>query len=112
MRRIVRDSGIGKTGACHAFRHTAATAMLEGGADIRFVQVFLGHSKLETTEVYTHVAITKLKEVYAATHPAAKLGARAGVRAAKPAGAEATKLLAALADEAEDEPMHGVRPST
>lgn len=42
VRRIVRKSGIGKPVACHAFRHAAATAMLEGGADIRFVQAFLG----------------------------------------------------------------------
>lgn len=51
VRKIVRDSGISKGGACHAFRHTSATVMLEGGADIRFVQAFLGHCKLETTEI-------------------------------------------------------------
>jgi len=50
-----------------------ATLMLEGGADIRFVQQMLGHRKLETTQVYTHVAITKLKEIHAATHPGARL---------------------------------------
>jgi integrase/recombinase XerD len=114
VRKIVRDSGIGKAGACHAFRHTAATAMLEGGADIRFVQAFLGHSKLETTEVYTHVAITKLKEVYAATHPAAKLAktpALAAARAAEAAGAEAVDLLADLAAEANEE-GGDVPPST
>ena len=74
VRKIVSESGVGKKGACHMFRHTAATLMLEGGADIRYVQQMLGHSKLETTEIYTHVSITKLREVYAATHPAAKLG--------------------------------------
>jgi integrase/recombinase XerD len=50
-----------------------ATLMLEGGADIRFVQEMLGHRKLETTQVYTHVAIKKLQEIHAATHPGAKL---------------------------------------
>ncbi|MND01598.1 Tyrosine recombinase XerD [compost metagenome] len=47
-----------------------ATLMLEGGADIRFIQAMLGHSKLETTQVYTHVAIRQLQEIHRATHPA------------------------------------------
>jgi integrase/recombinase XerD len=47
--------------------------MLEHGADIRYVQELLGHAKLETTQVYTHVAIGKLKEVHARTHPGANL---------------------------------------
>jgi hypothetical protein len=67
--------------------------MFEGGADIRYVQQMLGHSKLETTEIYTHVSITKLREVYAATHPAAKLGRPTPVvaRAASPtAGTQQT----------------------
>lgn len=58
--------------ACHALRHACATHMLENGADIRFIQAQLGHVKLTTTEIYTHVAINKLKEVHAATHPAAR----------------------------------------
>jgi integrase/recombinase XerD len=59
-----------KRGSCHLFRHTAATLMLEAGADIRYVGEMLGHSKLETTQVYTHVSIDKLRQVHAATHPA------------------------------------------
>ena len=47
--------------------------MLEGGADVRYVQQMLGHESLETTQIYTHVAITKLKEIHAATPPGAKL---------------------------------------
>ena len=80
--------------------------MLEGGADIRYVQQMLGHSKLETTEIYTHVSITKLREVYAATHPAAKLGrspAAVVARVASSAAADAAELLADLAAEAGDE---------
>jgi len=63
----------GKTGACHAFRHTAATQMLEGGADIRFIQAMLGHAGLSTTEIYTQVSIQSLKRVHAATHPSEAL---------------------------------------
>jgi integrase/recombinase XerD len=44
--------------------------MLEGGADIRFLQAMLGHSQLNTTEIYTHVSIEKLKAIHEATHPA------------------------------------------
>jgi integrase/recombinase XerD len=57
-------------GNCHAFRHAMATHMLEAGADIRYIQVILGHSQLSTTEIYTHVAITQLQAVHALTHPA------------------------------------------
>jgi integrase/recombinase XerD len=52
------------------FRHTMATLMLEGGADIRFIQAMLGHADLKTTQLYTHVAIRQLKEIHTATHPA------------------------------------------
>ena len=70
VRGYVEASGITKRGACHLWRHTMATLMLEGGADIRFIQAMLGHSKLETTQVYTHVAIRQLQEIHRATHPA------------------------------------------
>ena len=70
VRRYLDQAGIEKRGGCHIFRHSAATAMLENGADIRYIQAMLGHTKLETTQVYTHVAITKLKEVHTKTHPA------------------------------------------
>lgn len=74
--RYVRKAAVGKSGACHLLRHTMATQMLEGGADIRFIQEMLGHANLSTTERYTHVAIGKLKAIHAATHPAAKLEPR------------------------------------
>ena len=54
-------------------RHTVATLMLDGGADIRYVQEMLGHTKLETTSIYTQVTIDKLKKIHDATHPGAKL---------------------------------------
>ena len=68
----VRAAQPGTPGACHLFRHTMATVMLEGGADIRFIQQMLGHAKLTTTQLYTHVSIRQLQVVYAATHPAGR----------------------------------------
>jgi integrase/recombinase XerD len=73
VRECVDAANLGKKGSCHLFRHTCATLMLEGGADIRFIQQQLGHAELSTTEIYTQVAITKLKAIHTATHPAAKL---------------------------------------
>ena len=57
-------AGIGTDGACHLFRHTMATLMLEGGADIRLLQEILGHARLDSTEIYTHVSIRMLKQVH------------------------------------------------
>jgi integrase/recombinase XerD len=68
IRRYVARAGL--PGACHIFRHACATHMLENGADIRFIQAMLGHAQLSTTEIYTQVSISKLKEIHAATHPA------------------------------------------
>jgi integrase/recombinase XerD len=70
VRRYIEKSGVNKQGRCHLFRHTMATLMLENGADIRYIQQMLGHAKLATTEIYTHVSILKLKQVHALTHPA------------------------------------------
>jgi len=69
VKRYIANAGIPAPGACHLFRHACATHMLENGADIRFIQVMLGHSQLSTTEIYTQVSISKLKEIHAATHP-------------------------------------------
>ncbi|MGD0295867.1 MAG: site-specific tyrosine recombinase XerC [Bryobacteraceae bacterium] len=70
VRGYVDAADVGKRGACHLFRHTMATLMLEGGADIRFIQAMLGHADLKTTQIYTHVAIRQLQEIHRATHPA------------------------------------------
>jgi len=70
VRGYVEAADLGKHGACHLFRHTMATLMLEGGADIRFIQAMLGHADLKTTQIYTHVAIRQLQEIHRATHPA------------------------------------------
>lgn len=68
----------GHTGSCHLFRHTMATLMLEGGADVRYIQAMLGHADLATTEVYTRVGVTKLESVHTDSHPARLAGTRSG----------------------------------
>ena len=73
MKKYIEQAGIGKPGACHIFRHTMATLMLDNGADIRHIQMMLGHSQLSTTEIYTQVSIKKLKEIHTLTHPADRL---------------------------------------
>lgn len=70
VKKYMDFAGVRKPGATHLLRHAMATHMLEGGADIRFLQAMLGHACLETTEIYTHVAIEKLQAIHEATHPA------------------------------------------
>jgi integrase/recombinase XerD len=93
---------LGKTGACHLFRHTMATLMHENGADIRFIQEILGHVKLETTQIYTHVSIRTLQQVHASTHPAAMLG-HSEKPSTKAISSDAEALFSALESESEDD---------
>lgn len=107
VRNYVKAAELGKSGSCHLFRHTAATLMLEGGADIRYIQALLGHAELSTTQIYTQVSIRKLQQVHRATHPAATLERHAPKcvheDAARDPEAERVALFSLLAAESEDE---------
>jgi integrase/recombinase XerD len=102
VRRLIEAAGVRpRRGACHLFRHTCATLMLEGGADLRFIQELLGHASPETTQVYTRVSIDKLAQIHAATHPAARLRRReAGVDTEQCGGGAAGEL--GLAGDVDD----------
>jgi integrase/recombinase XerD len=69
IRKYARKAGIGIPVSAHSLRHACATHLVKGGADVRHVQEILGHKKLDTTEIYTRVAINDLKEVIARSHP-------------------------------------------
>lgn len=71
-KKYARRAGIHKNVSPHTFRHTCATAMLKNKANIRAVQELLGHSSLNSTQVYTHLSITDLKEIHAQCHPREK----------------------------------------
>jgi integrase/recombinase XerD len=71
VHHYIGAAAIGKSGSCHLFRHTAATLMVEGGADICYVGELLGHRDLSSTKLYTRISPGRLAAIHAATHPGA-----------------------------------------
>jgi integrase/recombinase XerD len=69
VHRYTEAAGVTKRVTCHTFRHSVATHLLKGRADIRQIQVLLGHRSLQTTERYTRVEIQDLREVVRRAHP-------------------------------------------
>jgi integrase/recombinase XerD len=105
IRAHIVKAEIGITGSCHMLRHAMATHMLEGGADIRYIQQMLGHTNLRSTEIYTHVALRALQQIHAATHPAAFLDpTKAKQRKEAAADPGAVELMAALDRDADEDP--------
>jgi integrase/recombinase XerD len=71
LEKAAREAGITRPVSPHQIRHSFATHMMEGGADIATVQLLLGHANASTTEVYTHLDMTKIRELYDLHHPRA-----------------------------------------
>jgi len=72
VQEYAKRVGVDKKVHPHMLRHTFATHLLDGGADLRVVQELLGHASLSSTQIYTHVSKSQAKKVYLAAHPLAK----------------------------------------
>lgn len=90
----------GKRGACHPPHH--GNAMLENGADIRYIQAMLGHADLKTMQIYTQVSIRHLKQIHSATHPAQSSKNDGDAKPDEAGREELLNALAAQQDEDEE----------
>lgn len=72
LKTLCSEAGIEKNVSPHTLRHSYATHLLEAGVDIRLIQEMLGHEDIATTQIYTHLSLNKIKEVYGMAHPRQK----------------------------------------
>lgn len=72
LRKLLDECGVTTPGSCHLFRHSFATHLLEGGADLKVIQQLLGHASLQSTSIYTHASVEHLRAMYELSHPRGK----------------------------------------